>query len=237
MSAPVGATGIVACSGTSHAGATDGSAPPAPATFHASLSAGYSYSDLVFFDGGEVGFEKASLMYGSDFVISQRVLISVGAGGVFFGNLTLPPKLRRGRDRSLAPGWIASAAATFRVVDERGNVPYVLLTASAGAMHAATRERPTEQSGVRGAYTGVDLRFGVTIGKTFADVVSPYIAARLFGGPVIWSEEGEDRLGSDLYHFQPAFGLSLLLPEKVDVFAEGQPWFERGFVVGVGLRN
>lgn len=236
MSAPVGATGIVACSGTSHAGAKDGSAP-APTTFHASLSAGYSYSDLIFFDGDEIGFEKASLMYGSDFVLSKRVLFSIAAGGVFNGHLRLPTKLGRGRDRSLAPGWIASAAATFRVVDDEGAVPYVLLTASAGAMRSATRERPTEDVGVRGAYTGVDLRFGVTIGKTFADVVSPYIAARLFGGPVIWSEGGDDRLGSDLYHFQPAFGLSLILPEKLDLFAEGQPWFERGFVVGVGLRN
>lgn len=237
MSAPVGATGIVACSSKSHTNGAGASSGAAPTTFHASVSGGYSYSDLIFFDGDEVGFEKASVLYGSDFVLSPRVLLSIGAGGVFFGRLTLPPKLGRGRDRSLAPGWIASVAATFRVVDDQGPVPYVLLTASAGAMHAATREHPTELPGVRGAYTGVDLRFGVTIGKTFADVVSPYIAARVFGGPVIWSEAGEARLGSDLYHFQPAFGLSLILPQGLDVFAEGQPWFERGFVVGIGLRN
>lgn len=221
------------CSRKGHGGgaeATDAS------TFHASVTGGYAYTDLVFLDGSELGFSKASTLYSSDFLLSPSVLLSVGAGGVFFGKLELPPSLRRGDDRSLVPGWIASFAATFRVVKDEGALPYVLLSASASALRSAIREQPAELPGVRGSYTGIDLRFGVTVGKTFADVVSPYVAARVFGGPVIWTEQ-DDELGSDLYHFQPALGLSLVLPAHLDLFAECQPWFERGFTVGVGLSN
>lgn len=228
MGAPVGATGIVACSS-----GKPGSQGSSASTFHASVTGGYSYTDLVFFDGAEIGFSKASVLASSDFLLSSRVLLSIGAGGVFFGELALP----HASDRALSPGWIGSFAATFRVVEDKGYVPYVLLTGSAGVLRAAIREEPTDRPGIRGTYTGVDLRFGVTVGKTFANVVSPYVAARVFGGPVIWSEGGTDALGSDLYHFQPAVGLSLVLPAHMDLFAEGQPWFERGFTVGVGLRN
>lgn len=204
------------------------------------MTGGYTYTDLVFLDGSELGFSKASALYSSDFLLSPSVLLSVGAGGVFFGELELPKDLLRGGDRSLSPGWIASFAATFRVLKDEGALPYVLLTASASAMRSAIREAPTELSGstagARGSYTGIDLRFGVTVGKTFANVVSPYVAARLFGGPVIWTEQ-DDELGSDLYHFQPALGVALVLPAHLDLFAECQPWFERGFTVGVGLSN
>lgn len=207
-----------------------------PTTFHASVSGGYGYTDLVFFEEGQIGFRKASTLYSSDFFVAPRVLLSVGAGGVFFGELTVPYAPGRGRDRALAPGWVASVAATFRVVEDHGAVPYVLLTESAGVLRSAVRETPTDVPGARGTYTGIDLRFGVTVGKTFAHVVSPYVAARVFGGPVFWTEE-KDALGSDLYHFQPAVGLSLLLPAHMDLFAEAQPWFERGFTFGVGLSN
>lgn len=198
---------------------------------------GYSYTNLLFFDGAELGLSKTSVLYGSDFVLSPRAILSFGAGAVFFGELDVPPDLGRGNDLSLAPGWIGTMAATFRVVEDEGALPYVLLTPSAGVLHARTRERPTEAPGLRGAYTGVDLRFGVTVGKTFANTVSPYVAARVFGGPILWSDGEDTTLGSDLYHFQPALGLAVVLPQGVDLFAEWQPWFERGFTLGMGLRN
>ena len=64
--------------------------------------------------------------------------------------------------------------------------------------------------------------------------MSPYAAARVFGGPILWSEGDEHRLGTDRYHVQIAGGVSLRLG-PVDVFAEGAPLGERSLSAGLGV--
>ena len=46
-------------------------------------------------------------------------------------------------------------------------------------------------------------------GKPFYDMLSPYVVARVFGGPILWSAFGGDRQGTDRYKFQ--FGLGLVV--------------------------
>jgi hypothetical protein len=84
-------------------------------------------------------------------------------------------------------------------------------------------------------YNAFDLRVGVAVGKTFLDVLSPYLAARLFGGPILWELEGEDVTGTDQHHVQIAFGLAASLPRGFDLFAEGAPFGERAATVGAGV--
>jgi hypothetical protein len=164
--------------------------------------------------------------------MSDRVSLTIGAGSLVLGHITWAHG-----SRALGPGWLGSFSASFRVVDEKRIVPYVLLAASTSATGTVTRQRPTDEPGARGTYIGVDFRFGVTLGKTFARVFSPYIAARVFGGPVIWHERGTTMVGTDIYHFQPAIGAAFLLPAHLDLFVEGQPYFERGVSGGIGIRN
>jgi hypothetical protein len=209
-----------------------GAIPPARSTFHASLVEGYTFSNLTFFGSDTVGVAKSYLLYESDFIPSSRVSISIAAGAVLKGELTLAHG-----QRALGPGWLASAGASWRVVDDHGAVPYVVLGASTAGTSSATRASDVGTNGGRGSFTAFDFRFGVTVGKTFADFFSPYLAVRVFGGPVVWTDAGKTNVGTDLYHVQPAVGLALVLPLHLDVYAEANPYFERGFSGGIGIRN
>ena len=76
---------------------------------------------------------------------------------------------------------------------------------------------------------------GALVGKTFWKTLSPYVGARVFGGPVFWRFADEDVTGTDRYHYQLAAGLLASLPKGVDVYAELAPLGERSVAVGGGV--
>lgn len=80
----------------------------------------------------------------------------------------------------------------------------------------------------------LDLRVGAVAGWTFAERVSPYLAGRVFGGPISWEYDGAAVTGTDDYHYQPAVGVALSL-SPLDINAEWAFLGERGFSAGVGV--
>jgi hypothetical protein len=229
VGAPVGTTGIIACSRPADPGV---SPSPHATRFHGSIDAGYTFTNLTFFGPDDVSLWKISVLYESDFLLSKRVALSLGAGSLVAGELD-----EKGVRRELGPGWLGAFSATFRVLDDVGAAPFIFLSTSVAATGTETRQSPTDQPGVRGSFTAIDFRFGATLGKTFADIVSPYISVRVFGGPVLWQERGSTELGTDVYHFQPAAGLAFLLPANLDLFIEAMPYFERGANFGIGIHD
>lgn len=171
---------------------------------------------------------------------SGSLSAQLGAGGIAGGELV------HGAARdTIGPGLAAFTGVAWRVVDGHGAIPFVQLTATLSATHMLTRtdDRGTRTDGTTspGAqpetprFTALDLRLGAIAGKTFADVFTPYVTARAFGGPIAWHFDGASVTGTDLYKYQLGGGLSLALFErKLDVFAEGIALGERGFAAGVG---
>ena len=82
---------------------------------------------------------------------------------------------------------------------------------------------------------GVAGRLAVVVGRTFLDVFSPYLAARVFGGPVFWTARGNGEVGTDWYHYQFALGFVVTLPAGLDVYAECAPLGERRCAGGAGV--
>jgi hypothetical protein len=84
--------------------------------------------------------------------------------------------------------------------------------------------------------TAFDVRIGAIAGRTFADVVSPYVLTRVFGGPVLWTVAGDDVAGSDPTHLQLGAGVSIAtaygLSAVIDVSVVG----EQSASVGVSWR-
>jgi hypothetical protein len=76
----------------------------------------------------------------------------------------------------------------------------------------------------------------VIAGRTFAKMWNPYVLARAFGGPVSWSIDAMNVLGSDTRHFQLGAGLSVVtvlgLTVTLDVSALG----EQGASLGASWR-
>jgi len=164
-----------------------------------------------------------------DYQLKPTTTLSFGAGAGLGGSLTA-----RGAHHTIAPGWLATAAYARRLVDGAGSLPFVILGFSFGASGASSRlsSDPGAESALLYAF---DFRAGLTVGKTFFDVLSPYAAVRLFGGPVIWELDGSAALGTDVNHYQLAAGLVTALPRGFDVFVEGAPLGERSLALGCGF--
>jgi hypothetical protein len=136
-----------------------------------------------------------------------------------------------GVSSSSSPGPLGGLTASFRPLDEGAVAPFVLLSASAAASLAWTT---APGGGASTTFTAFDVRLGAAAGKTIANVVTPYVLARAFGGPVLWSIAGASVTGTDAYHYQLGAGL-VVRAGRLDVVAEGVPLGERAVVVGVGV--
>lgn len=205
----------------------EASAPPPPLRARAALTGAFSRSYLTF-DGDDLTFDRGAAVASADLFFG-RFDLTLGAGSLFAGTL-------EGDSASydLDFGWVASAGLSWRVLDDRGALPYVVLALSAGGASAGT-ERTRGEGPARGSYLGLDVRFGATVGKTFFGWFSPYASVRVFGGPIFWTLGDETKLGTDRFHFQGALGAVFLLPGHVDLFVEGQPGAEMGALGGFGV--
>jgi hypothetical protein len=156
--------------------------------------------------------------------------LGAGLGGLMTQNLG-----RTSRRFLVLPGWEFTFSYSRQLLDGRGKRPFLLLGLSGGGSGGATRQEvssgPTPASSFLYAF---DIRGGLTFGKTFWNVVSPYAVARLFGGPVLWGYGGKTNLGSDQYHFQLGVGVVGGLPRGFDLFAEVIGAGERAVTAGVG---
>ena len=210
----------------------------------ARLSASYAFTSttLLFGDGRRADLTRHTVFGSAQIPLTHSGTWSalLGAGGIAGGELT------HGAARdTVGPGFAAFTGIAARVVDGRGAIPFVQLTATISVSHMLTR---TDDHGTRtdgttspGAlpstprFTALDLRLGAIAGKTFADVITPYATARVFGGPVAWRFDGNEVTGTDLYKYQLGGGLSVaLFDRRLDVFAEGIALGERGVAAGVG---
>jgi hypothetical protein len=182
------------------------------------VGASYSFtSTRIRFDANTVPDETrdgvvASVAYRP----SLRWTLELGIGPLFAGHLRIHDV-----DYDFKPGILTSFGASWRVLDALDARPFVLLTAQAAFVAAATKA-PTPASESAG-YQALDIRLGVAAGWTLWNVLSPYAVVRAFGGPVYWTYLNESVVGTDTHHYQ------------VDVFVEGIPLGEQAVTAGAGV--
>jgi hypothetical protein len=159
--------------------------------------------------------------------VDPRTTLQLGAGGTPGGVMAIDG----GSRHSIGPGWMAFGAVGYRILDGQGAAPFLLMSASLAFSSARTTD---EADPLATAFlTATDLRAGITVGKTFFDVLSPYLSLRAFSGPVYWKVRGESVVGSDRVHYQPAVG-ALVSAGPVDAFFEGAFLGERAIGGGLG---
>lgn len=213
---------MVSCSGDE--------AHPARKDIGVRVGTGYSYSrtDLKWKSGiPGAAIERHAVVVTGELRVTPRLSVQIGSGAAPGGTLTVD-----GTSHSIGPGWLLFGALSYRLLDGQGRAPFVLASVSFATSSARTVDDrdPTTATHLY----ALDARAGVTVGKTFFDVVSPYVAARVFGGPVLWKFRGQDQTGSDKYHYQPAVGAVLTLG-RADVYAEWAFAGERSVGAGAGL--
>jgi hypothetical protein len=185
----------------------------APRTIGVQIGASYAVAQTRLAGWGEhVGFERNAVLVNAEKRLGERTSVQLASGAVVSGTIGADP---------LGPGWLFLTGLSYRVADGRGSAPFVLLSGTVGALSARANEAH---------FSALDVRGGVTIGKTLAGFASPYVAARVFGGPVYW----RGATGTDLYHYQLALGASFSAGPAV-VFAEWAFLGERAASAGAGV--
>jgi hypothetical protein len=167
-----------------------------------------------------------------DYRLGPANTFSIGGGAGLSGRLAMS-----GSRYEISPGWLFTASYSRLLLDGRGAAPFLLFGASFGGSGASTRAAVPFVMAAPPSVSlyAIDLRLGLTVGKTFWNVLRPYAAVRAFGGPVIWKINSETRNGTDRRHFQLAAGLSSSLPRGVDLYAEIAPLGERAVTLGGGV--
>ena len=205
---------------------------------------GFGFSDytaqLAFFDDSlrRLHQRAASVSVGRS--VGERWLLRVSASALLTGELrgqeaaeatgkTDPPLADIGLGGSLA----ASMSRTYTFDGLDGFFLGAAYSCSVAVAEVTYRTESTSRPLV-----AVDLRVGGMVGWTLWQKVTPYIAGRLYGGPVFWATRpgGKQETGSDRYHALLAAGLSVRTPTGLYISAEAAPGGEQVLSIEVGAR-
>jgi hypothetical protein len=184
-----------------------------------------SSSELDFSNGETVDVRRRIVSAGLERRLGDRWAVQAGGGASLGGDL------RVGDERhELAPGWVASLGGSLRILDGEGMDPF-LLTALSVAVGSSQAEGPVDVA----AFTAVDARLSLTVGKLFWRSLAPYAVARVFGGPVFWRRHDEKVTGTDQHHVELGAGLLATAGGKVGAFLEVIPLGARSVSCGANV--
>jgi len=185
---------------------------------------GWLSSELRFGDV-TAPFDQRSVAVSLTRRLGRDWSVTAGAGAVISGSL-----VANGVTYAMDPGWLARIGATWLPLDGSGPWPFVALSASLAASGVNT----TAPDGTRAPLTSIDAGLSVSAGKSIAGIVAPYVGAKVFGGPVFWTLGGASTTGTDVAHWQVAFGLAASLPLGIDLLVEWAPFGAHSAVGQVG---
>lgn len=204
-------------------GDADAGAPP---RFRTGANYTFSSTRISFSNDKKADVDRQLVASALEYRVSEMWTLQFATGLLLSGSMRFP-----GSRHAFVSGLSLAFGASYRLVEEKGALPFVGLTATLGYANAKTQESFSPSVG----YNAFDLRMGALVGKSIADVITVYGAARLFGGPIFWKLAGDTVTGTDVYKYQLGAGASLVLGKRVDVFVEGIALGERMISAGLGV--
>lgn len=178
---------------------------------------------LLFGEGRRAEMRRAVAFASLAVPVSSRFSFQASLGAFVTGDLRTPTS-----KVTLGPGVASSIGVGFRMLDGRGSAPLVLTTLTYSSTHVSARP-------IARHFAAHDVRASLVIGKTIADVVTPYALARAFGGPAFWRwDDGKRVTGTDLYKYQVGGGIAATVG-PVELFVEGTPLGERTLGGGAAI--
>ncbi len=133
-------------------------------------------------------------------------------------------------------GFVASAGGAYRLFGDASLQPFVIVGFSLAGARSSTRQAMTGDVSYGSVpLTSFDARLSATLGDTFFGFLTPYVAARVFGGPVLWTYQRESISGGDAHHYQLGGGLAVAIAHVVDLYVEGVPLGEKRLAAGAGF--
>jgi hypothetical protein len=195
--------------------------------WHVGVSGAYASTAIRFDDNLRFDQTRSVVFATLDYALKRDMTFELGAGSLVDGSFE-----RAGATYDFSPGLLLLVGGSYRLLKQDGTRPFVLLGGQLAYVFSQTQQYVGDESV---PYHAVDLRVSGVAGWTFFDMLSPYVLARLFGGPVFWEYQGEAISGGDVHHYQLGVGVALLIAERVNLYVEGVPLGEQAFAGGAGF--
>jgi hypothetical protein len=180
---------------------------------------------LRFDNDRNVDVDMTSVSVSGGWFINDRWTARASAGVILGGSLKLDDETIH----DVEPGGTATLGVEYRSLVGDGATPFVDLSLYLSTSWAQTVDPDTD---AKTDYSATDARLGVRTGWNLYDEYFPYVAARIFGGPVNWEMDGQDVVGNDINHYQIALGVSAQFG-PVGLFVEGAFLGEKALSTGL----
>ncbi len=167
----------------------------------------------------------STVSLGGGWLINENWTLRGGVGLILKGELETGTSVVH----DLEPGGLAAVGLEHRVLIGDGYTPFVDLSLFLGVSWTKTVDPGTR---IKTDYFAADARFGGRAGWNVNDNTFPYVAARIFGGPVSWELAGEDVKGTDIHHYQVALGVAVQLG-PVAIYSEWAGLGEQALSAGM----
>jgi len=183
-------------------------------------------TELIFEDDTEPDITEISLVASGGYRWGEGWSARLAAGAVLAGTIE-----HDGRTHEVGAGWVV-AASLSRSFTFAGRW-FAAGSVTAGFSSISTEEDLGASMGERVDLMSGDVRLGVIAGVTLWERVSPYAQARAFGGPVMWTLDGQDITGTDQHHYQLGLGVNASLPWDLSALLDVSVLGERALSIGV----
>jgi len=170
------------------------------------LSYGYTSSILFFSNDLRTPTERNAVMASFEHPMPRGWTLELGAGSLVSGFLLTPVG-----KATFSPGVLADVSLSHVIVAPRGYArPLLLLSFSLAGVGSKT----TDPAGASADYVAFDFSATAALGASLRagpHVFTPFLAVRLYGGPVFWTYAGSSEIGTDAYKYSvgPGFALAL----------------------------
>lgn len=193
---------------------------------HIGLGVGYLSTTLRFDDDRQADVEMTALSLSGALIMDDRWTARASVGALLDGMV----QPTTGAAHDFEPGGLAALGVEYLARRIDGHAPSIDLSFLLSGTWAETVD---PNSGARASYFATDARLGARATWRLGSSTYPYVAARIFGGPVNWQWAGEDVVGNDIHHYQLAMGAAVQFG-SVAVFVEWAGLGERGAGAGLG---
>jgi len=184
-------------------------------------------STLKFDDDAktEVDVEMKTVSLSASWRLNDKWSLRGGIGIILEGELTPEDSHKFEIDS----GWMVSFGTEYLAMIGEGFKPSIDYSLFLSSSTSKIKDSVTKQES---DYNSYDLRLGSRASWNLDDKLFPYLAARLFGGPVNWELNGAEAVGSDIHHYQVALGAAAVFG-KFSVFTEWAGIGEKSLSAGI----
>ncbi|CAN5261933.1 hypothetical protein BH09MYX1_BH09MYX1_17760 [soil metagenome] len=203
---------------------------------------GLTQTALFFGDGRRADTTRGTSLLTWEHSFAHTWTLQVGLGVLLGGTI----------DTAFAhaifrPGFLAAATLTHRIFEPangaRDGRPFILTSYTLSFATTTSKAGASDSIG----YTALDFRFGLIVGTTFAGMITPYAALRIFGGPAFWRwTDGTGAtngvVGTDAYKYEAGGGVVVSLGVRdgshggrVGFFIDGSFVGERNVRAGASI--